>query len=196
MMKRIAKTQELAHELAEKLELQQVQLASLQVSYMNIGNVTMATVGVENSQNQRAVDLHRCVNCEMQIHFVQNVHVAVHSSIFERNKVRIAISVQPVCVLCTVGIYKRAHIALWSGQHTVQSHFTFRILLQTDRHCEGHTSNSDNVKVQNLKSCLNCAQLCNWPFKFVFILFCFSCVVFWYCFVYVCLLLFVLSALV
>ena len=120
-------------QLTEQVEQQQVQLASMQVSYTNIGNVTMATVGVENSQNQRAVDLHRCVNCEMQIHFVQNVHVAVHSSIFERNKVRIAISVQPVCVLCTVGIYKRAHIALWSGQHTVQSHFTFRILLQTDR---------------------------------------------------------------
>jgi len=48
----------------------------------------------------------------MQIHFVQNVQFAVHSSIFERNKVRISISEQRVCVLCTVGVYKRAHIAV------------------------------------------------------------------------------------
>ena len=151
--------------LTEQVQQQQVQLASLQLRFMNIGNVTMVTVGVENSQNQRAVDLHRCMKCEMQIHFVQNVHVALHSYIYGSNKVCISISVHTVCVLHTVGIHKRAHIALWSGQHTVQSHFTFRILLQTDRHCEGHTSNSDSVKVQNLKSCLNCAQLCNLPFQ-------------------------------
>ena len=137
--------------LTEQVQQQQVQLASLQLRFMNIGNVTMVTVGVENSQNQRAVDLHRCMKCEMQIHFVQNVHVALHSYIYGSNKVCISISVHTVCVLHTVGIHKRAHIALWSGQHTVQSHFKFHTLLQTDRQTDRHTAKITQAILTTLK---------------------------------------------
>jgi len=37
----------------------------------------MVSVVVENSQNQRAVNLQRFTNYEMQINFVLNVHVEV-----------------------------------------------------------------------------------------------------------------------
>ena len=136
---------------------------------------------VENSQIQRAVDLQRRMNCEMQLNVVLNVHVGVHSSTFQRNKTCILLSEHSVCVLYTVDmcvciyIYinthtlKRTPIALSS----VKSHFRFHIFLQTcfklnQTFCEDHTSNSDNVTVQNLKSCLNCAQLCNLHFEIHF----------------------------
>ena len=80
-------------------QLMQEKLEILQVSFMNSGNVTMVTTIIENSQIQWAVDLQRCMNCEMQINFLLNVHVAVHSSTFQRNKICISLSELPVCVL-------------------------------------------------------------------------------------------------
>jgi hypothetical protein len=59
------------------------QIETLQVNFMNNGNVTMVTVIVENSQIQSAVDLQRRMNCEMQLNVVLNVHVAIHSSTFQ-----------------------------------------------------------------------------------------------------------------
>jgi hypothetical protein len=44
MMGRVARTVELVRQLNEQLEEQQINLASLQVSFMHIGNVTMVTV--------------------------------------------------------------------------------------------------------------------------------------------------------
>jgi len=69
-------------------------------------------------------------------------------------------------------IHKRTHMALSSVQHTVQTHFTFHIFLQTHftlnwTLCEDHTSSS-GISVQKHKSCLNCAQLCNLPFEIRF----------------------------
>jgi hypothetical protein len=61
-------------------------LENLQVSFMNNGTVTMVTMIVENSQIQSAVDLQRRMNCEMQLNVILNVHVAIHSSTFQRNK--------------------------------------------------------------------------------------------------------------
>jgi hypothetical protein len=74
---------------------------------MNSGNVTMVTMFVENSQIQRPVDLQRCMNCEMQLNVLLNVHVhvAVHSCTLKRNKMCISLSEHPVCVLYTVDIY-------------------------------------------------------------------------------------------
>jgi len=63
-----------------------VNLASFRVSFMNICNVTMVSVIVENFQIQKAVDVQRRMNCEMQLNFDVNVHVAVHSSTLECNK--------------------------------------------------------------------------------------------------------------
>jgi len=140
---------------------------------MNIGNVTMVSVVVQNSQTQKTVDLQRCMSCEMQLNVVVNVHVAVHSSTFQRSKTCISLSEHAVYQRCTVDIYtQRTHMALSPVQHTVQTHFTFHIFLQTHftlnwTLCEDHTSNSD-VSVQNHKSCLNCAQLCNLPFEIRF----------------------------
>ena len=65
----------------------------------------MVSVVIENSQIQKAVDLQRRMNCEMQLNFVVNVHVAVHSSTFQCNKKCISLSEHPVCVLYTVDIY-------------------------------------------------------------------------------------------
>ena len=45
----------------------------------------------------------------------------------------------------------------------LQTHFTLNLTL-----CEDYTSNSDNVTVQNLKSRLNCAQLCNLHYEMHF----------------------------
>ena len=73
---------------------------------------------VENSQIQKAVDLQRHTNCEMQLNFDMNVHVAVHSSTFECNKKCISLSEHTVCVLYTVDIHKRTHMALSSVQHS------------------------------------------------------------------------------
>jgi hypothetical protein len=72
--------------------------------FLNIGNVTMVSVVVENSQNERAVNLQRFMNCEMQFNFALNVHVEVPSYIFQRNKMCISVSVHPVYVLYTVDI--------------------------------------------------------------------------------------------
>jgi len=65
----------------------------------------MVIVIVENSQIQKALDLQRHMNCEMQLDFDVNVHAAVHSSTFERNKKCISLSEHPVCVLYTVDIH-------------------------------------------------------------------------------------------
>jgi len=51
-------------QLAEELQKQKENLASLQVSFMNIGNVTMVSVDVENSQIQKAADLQSRMNCK------------------------------------------------------------------------------------------------------------------------------------
>jgi len=88
-------------QLAEKIENAKI----LQVSSRNNGNVTMVIVVVENSQNLKAVDLQRCTSCEMQLNVVMNVHVAVHSSTFQHNKMCMSLSQHPVCVLYTVDIY-------------------------------------------------------------------------------------------
>ena len=72
---------------------------------MDNGNVTIVCVVIENSQILKAVDLQRCMNCEMQLNVVMNVHVAVHSSTFQNNKMCISLSEHPVCVLYTVDIY-------------------------------------------------------------------------------------------
>jgi len=134
----------------------------------------MVIVVIENSQIQKTVDLQRCMSCEMQLNFVLNVHVAVHISTFQRNKKCISLSEHPVYQRYTVDIYihKRTHMALSSVQHTVQTHFTLHIFLQTHftlnwTLCEDHTSNSV-VSFQNHKLCLNCAQLCNLPFQIRF----------------------------
>ena len=70
-------------QLAEKIDNN---VKILQVSSRNNGNVTMVIVVVENSQNLKAVDLQRRTSCEMQLNVVMNVHVAVHSSTFQHNK--------------------------------------------------------------------------------------------------------------
>ena len=72
--------------MAAELQHQKEKLASLQVSFIHIGNMTMVSVVVENSQIQNAVDLQRRMSCEMQLNVVVNVHVAVHSSTFRRNE--------------------------------------------------------------------------------------------------------------
>jgi len=92
-------------QLFENLHNLEEQLETLQVSFMDVRNVTMVSVFVENSQIQNAVDLQRRMNCEMQLNFAVNVHVAVHSSTFERNKKCISLSEHPVCVLYTVDIH-------------------------------------------------------------------------------------------
>jgi len=82
--------------------------------------VTMVSVIVENSQIQKAVDLQTPMNCEMQLNFAVNVHVAVHSSTLERNKKCISPSAHPVCVLYTVDIYtqKDTHGPIVSAAHS------------------------------------------------------------------------------
>jgi len=105
-------------EMTGEMKKIQQDLENLQVSFMDIGNVTMVSVFVENSQIQKAVDLQRRMNCKMQLNFDVNVHVAVHSSTFERNKKCISLSEHPVCVLYTVDIHKRTHMALSSVQHS------------------------------------------------------------------------------
>jgi hypothetical protein len=91
---------------------------------MDNGNATMVSVVVENSQIQKAVDLQRRMNCEMQQNLVLNVHVAVHSSTLQRNKMCISISEHPVCVLYTVHIYtqKDTHRAAHSAVTLHVSH--------------------------------------------------------------------------
>ena len=60
------------------------------------------------------------MNCEMQLNFVVNVHVAVHISTFQRNKKCISLSEHPVCVLYTVDIHtqKDTHGPIVSAAHT------------------------------------------------------------------------------
>ena len=91
-------------QMAAELQIKK-KMESLQVRFMHIGNMTMVSVVVENSQIHNAVDLQRRMSCEMQINVVVNVHVAVHSSTFRRNKKCISLSEHPVCVLYTVDIY-------------------------------------------------------------------------------------------
>ena len=80
----------------------------------------MVSVVVENFQIQKAVGLQRRMNCEMQRNFAVNVHVAVHSSTFERNKKCISPSEHPVCVLYTVDIHtqKDTHCPIVSAAHS------------------------------------------------------------------------------
>jgi len=82
--------------------------------------VTMVSVIVENSQIQKAVDLQTPMNCEMQLNFAVNVHVAVHISTFERNKKCISLSEHAVCVLYTVDIHtqKDTHGPIVSAAHS------------------------------------------------------------------------------
>jgi len=87
-------------------QLMQEKLEILQVSFMNSGNVTMVTTIIENSQIQRAVDLQRCMNCEMQINFPLNVHVAVHGSTFQRNKMCISLSEHSMCTIQLIYTHK------------------------------------------------------------------------------------------
>ena len=60
------------------------------------------------------------MNCEMQLNFVVNVHVAVHISTFQRNKKCISLSEHSVCVLYTVDIHtqKDTHGPIVSAAHT------------------------------------------------------------------------------
>jgi len=80
--------------------------------------MTMVSVVVENSQIHNAVDLQRRMSCEMQINVVVNVHVAVHSSTFRRNKKCISLSEHPVCVLYTVDIYIYIYIYIYKQKDT------------------------------------------------------------------------------
>jgi len=113
MKEKIWKFEEDAQKRKEKME-------SHQVSFLNIGNVTMFSVVVENSQIQKAVDVQRCMSCEMQLSFVVNVHVAVHSSTFQRNENFVSLSEYPVCVLYTVDIHtqKDTHGRIFSAAHS------------------------------------------------------------------------------
>jgi len=90
---------------------------------MNNGNVTMVTMIVENSQIQSAVDLQRCMNCEMQLNVVLNAYVAVHSSTFQRNKTCISLS-KHLYVYCIQLVYThtKGHA---SPYHQCSTHFTF-----------------------------------------------------------------------
>ena len=91
--------------LAAEVQEEKRKRLSLQVSFMDNGNVTMVCVVVENSPILKAVDLQRCMNCEMQLNVVVNVHVAVHSSTFQCNKMCISLSEHSVCIQHTVDIY-------------------------------------------------------------------------------------------
>jgi hypothetical protein len=104
MTKQFLENQANVRRLIEHMQEQRIQISSLQVNFINIGNVTIVTMIVKDSQIQRAVDLQRCINCENQINFVLNVHVEAYSSIFQSNKMCISISVHSVCVLYTVNI--------------------------------------------------------------------------------------------
>jgi hypothetical protein len=84
--------------LMDDMQQQRIQISSLQVNFLNIGNVTMVTMIVKDSQIQGTVDLQRCINCEKQINFVLNVHVEAYSSIFQSNTLCISITVHSVCV--------------------------------------------------------------------------------------------------
>jgi len=90
---------------------------------MSIGNVTMVSVVVQNSQTQKVVDLQRCMSCEMQLNFVVNVHVAVHSSTFQRSKTCISLSEHPVHQRCTVDLYtqKDTHGPIASAAHSADT---------------------------------------------------------------------------
>ena len=83
-------------QLAEKIDNN---VKILQVSSRNNGNVTMVIVVVENSQNLKAVDLQRRTSCEMQLNVVVNVHVAVHSSTFQHNKMCMSLSEHRLCTV-------------------------------------------------------------------------------------------------
>ena len=56
-------------EMTGEMKKIQQDMETLQGSFMDIGNVTMVSVFVENSQIQKAVDLQRHMNCEMQLNF-------------------------------------------------------------------------------------------------------------------------------
>ena len=102
-------------------------------SFMDNGNVNMVSVIVENSQIHNAVDLQRRMSCEMQLNVVVNVHVAVHSSTFRRNKKCISISEHPVCVLYTVDIYtqKDTHGPIVSAAHSAVTLYILHIPTDT-----------------------------------------------------------------
>jgi predicted Zn-dependent protease len=75
MTKTLTENQATVLRLMEQMEQQSIQIKSLQVNFVNTGNVNMITMIVKDSQIQRAVDLQRCINCVKQINFVLNVHV-------------------------------------------------------------------------------------------------------------------------
>jgi hypothetical protein len=105
MTKQFIENQPTVRQLMDQMNEQRTQISTLQVNFINIGNVTIVTMIVKDSQIQRAVDLPRYINYEKQINFVLNVHVEAYSSIFQSNKMCISISVHSVCVLYTVEIY-------------------------------------------------------------------------------------------
>jgi hypothetical protein len=57
------------------IEQQKQQMSSLEVSFMVICYICMVTAIAKDSQNKGAVNLPRCVNSEMQVYFLLNVHV-------------------------------------------------------------------------------------------------------------------------
>jgi hypothetical protein len=83
-------------QLVAKIEQQNLQISSLKVSFMTICYISMVTAIAKDLQNKGAVNLQICVNCEMQVYFLLNVHVLVHSSICQRKIMCILISVHPV----------------------------------------------------------------------------------------------------
>ena len=108
--------------MESELQKEQQKSLTLLVSFMDNGNVTIVCVVIENSQILKAVDLQKCMNCEMQLNVVVNIHVAVHTTTFQHNKMCISLSEHPVCVLYTLDIYihKRTHVALLSELFYIQ----------------------------------------------------------------------------
>ena len=58
------------------------------------------------------------MSCEMQLNFFLNVHVAVHSCTFQRNKMCILISEHPVCVLYAVDTHTHIYIYISTAYST------------------------------------------------------------------------------
>ena len=112
--------EESIRQVKEEVMKMKENLAFFRVSFMNICNVTIVSVIVENFQIQKAVDVQRRMNCEIQLNFDVNVHVAVNSSTLERNKKCMSLSEHPVCVLYTVDIHtqKDTHGPVVSAAHS------------------------------------------------------------------------------
>jgi len=107
-------------QMAAELQHQKEKLASLQVSFMHIGNVTMVSVVVGNSQIHNAVDLQRHMSCEMQLNVVVNVHFSVHSSTFRHNRKCISLS-EHLYMYC-MSLYIYTH--MWSVQKVSDFNFS------------------------------------------------------------------------